>query len=262
MTVSTFIYPGGGLVSTAGAGGPGLLPRTSFSQPNRHATSHVMFVQTPHLHSSMNKLAILVQLYDEHGDSHVLQASLSVSAALPGAADLSLTTYSMRGPPGDRCTRRYLITVPTTWFETASASGSTAIVTSQLEGYDSQSAILTVYGNPLAFSSRMTSAGIAGYFTSDASGAIPAETMRAGDSFYLQLYAHTGGLGLTSFEISFMEDTSVCQLVPTAGAFSPTYTGALSGDLSGAYQTELLTRLQTPDGKHSLPPLLPATFHL
>ena len=121
---------------------------------------------------------------------------------------------------------------------------TTATVSTTLAGFDNHSASVTIYGTPASFSSRRTSPGIAAYFTSDADGSTPAHTMRSGDTFYLQLYAHTGGYEMSSFEVLVVENPAVCQLVPASGSFSAAYTGSLQGELSGAYQTELLTRLQ------------------
>ena len=154
----------------------------------------------------------------------------------------------MRGPSGAARSRRYSANVPAEWFATAAIAGSTATVSSTLAGFDSHAATLTVYGTPTPFSARLSSAGIAAYFTSDQAGTMAAETMRAGDFFYVQLYAHTGGYGLTSFEVKMVEDNAVCELVPSAGSFTASYTGALQGELSGAYQTELLNRLAEPTG--------------
>ena len=56
--------------------------------------------------------------------------------------------------------------------------------------------------------------------TWDAEGATPAETLRRGDAFYLQLYAHTGGQDLSSFEVQVVENSSVCQVAPNC---SPSY---------------------------------------
>jgi hypothetical protein len=250
LIMATFLLPSGGLASTMGMGGVGTHPVISFSQSNRPATSHSLLVQTPHVYTSLSALAVIVQVYDEHGDSQVSQASLTITATLAGVTSLSITGYQMRGPAGKQLTRRYLITVPSDWFSSASVAGSVATVSSMLSGQDSHQASFTVYGTPASFSSRLSSAGIASYFTKDSAGTTSAEVMRAGDSFYLQLYAHTGGLGLTSFEVKIVEDSTVCELVPASGSFTSTYTGAVQGDLSGAYQTELLTRLVSPTGSY------------
>ena len=248
MQVAAILFPTGGLVSTSGSGGIGQLPMSSFSQPSRPAQSHSLLVQTPHVHTSLRILAVIVQCYDAHGDSLVSQASLTLTVSLAGAPSFTLTSYGMRGPSGAAHSRRYSATVPASWFAAAAMAGSTATVSSTLAGFDSNLATLTVYGTPSPFSSRLSSAGIAAYFTSDQAGTMAAETMRAGDFFYVQLYAHTGGYGLTSFEVKMVEDTAVCELVPSAGSFTASYTGALQGDLSGAYQTELLNRLADPSG--------------
>ena len=257
MSVYTFLRPQGGLTSTTGTGtgtgtgGTGLFPTRTFTQPNRPATSHVCLVQTPHLFSNLNELAVLVQNYDAYGDSVVSAAVITVTASLPGAPDMPLTTFSMRGAHGSQEIRRYSASVPASWFAAASTIGSIARVRTVLEGHDAHLANFTVYGMGGAFSSRLPSAGIAAFFSSDTAGAVPATTMRSGDTFYLQLYANTTGLdgiayGLTSFEVKFVEDLDVCQLVAAAGSFVETYTGSVEGDTSGAYQTELLTRVQSP----------------
>ena len=242
--VETLLWPSGGLLSTFGTGGVGKLPKLSFSQGNRPAQSHSLLVQTPDVYTSLSTLAVLVQCYDVHGNSQVSQASLTITVSLPGApSTISLSSYSMRG-----LTRRYHVNIPTEWFDVASVAGSTATVISTLASFDSQASNFVVYGTPSSFSSRQSSAGIAAFFTTDAAGLVPAGTMRPGDGFFMQLYAHTGGYGLTSFEVKIIENTAVCQLVPSSGSMSASYTGALQGDLSGAYQTELLTRLQSPGG--------------
>lgn len=227
MQVTAALFPTGGLVSASGSGGVGKIPKLSFSQSNRPAQSHSLLVQTPHVYTSLRTLAVIVQCYDQHGDSRVSQASLTLTVSLPGASSLSLTSYSMRGPPGASLSRRYTTSVPASWFAAAAVSGSTASVSSSLAGLDSHIATLTVYGYPLSFSSRLSSAGIAAYFTSDQAGIMPSETMRTGDFFYVQFYAHTGDYGLTSFEVKIVEDTSVCEMIPAAGSFTASYTGAL-----------------------------------
>ena len=131
------------------------------------------------------------------------------------------------------------------WFAAASPGGSTATLQTSLVGYDVQSSSLTVYGTPTWFGARLTQAGMAGYMTSDQAGSVAAAAMRAGDPFYLQLYAHTGGYALGSFEARLVVDTAVCELVPASGgAFSSSYEGALQGELSGLYQIELLHRFR------------------
>ena len=66
----------------------GYLPRQSFSQSRRPAASHVLLVQSPHVHPNMNTLAVLVQCYDEHGSSDVSSASVAITASCPGVSDL------------------------------------------------------------------------------------------------------------------------------------------------------------------------------
>lgn len=243
LSISALLLPSGGLSSTTGMGGVGTYPMKWFSQPARAATSHSMLVQTPHVYTSLSSLAVVVQCYDAHGNSHVSQAALTVTASLSGAS-LSLQFSGSRGPGG--LTRRYSVTLPESWFSNAGESGSMATVTTTLAGRDSHQASFTVYGTPSSFSSRLSAAGMTSFFTSDVAGTTAAQTMRAGEFFYLQLYAHTGGLGLTSFEIKIVEDPAVCELVPVSGPFTSTYTGAVQGVLSSTYRTEALTRLQEP----------------
>ena len=191
-----------------------MLPRTSYTQNPRAAASHAVLVQTPEVHPNTPKLALLVQCYDEFGNSDVISPPpLSISATLDGAATpLSLTSYRMRGPDDEEYTRRFFVTVPNEWFDIASASGSNASVSATLDGGSIKTAAFTVYGTPNWFSQSISSPGIAAYMTSDESGRTPAETMRAGSTFYLQLYANTGGQAMSSFEVKIVEEASVCQV--------------------------------------------------
>ena len=104
-----------------------------------------------------------------------------------------------------------------------------------------------VFGEPAWAATRQSAPGIAAYVT-DSSGQ-PVAAARPGETLYLRLYAHTGGVGLTSFEVKIVEDPTVCEFVPPYGqpTYSAGYTGPLQGELSGSYQTELLTRVQNPD---------------
>ena len=71
--------------------------------------------------------------------------------------------------------------------------------------------------------------------------------MRAGDTFYLQLYAHTDGHDLTSFEVKLYENALACAPVPASGSFSTSYTGPLDGELSSTFQVEGLNRYVDPE---------------
>ena len=245
MSVLASLRPPGGLVSSSGLGGLGMLPQESYSQSRRVAQLHATIVQTPHVHTSLPTLAVLVQCYDAHGNSDVSSAPLTIRASLAGVADLTLTSYTSYGVNG--LTRRYSTSVPESWFSAASAAGSDAIVTTELSGGDAQTAAFTVYGTPEWFGVRLLSAGLAVYMTSDAAGTTAAETLRSGDTFYMQLYAHSGGVGLTSFEAKLYEDDSVCEVVPSAGTFSASYTGPLEGELTSTYQVEGLNRFVDPE---------------
>ena len=100
VTVHALLLPTGGLSTANGLGGLGKLPSQTYSQGGRSATSHAVLVQTPHVYTSMNQVAVLVQLYDAHGNSDVSSAPLSVTVSLEGVASplsLSLTRFSWRG---------------------------------------------------------------------------------------------------------------------------------------------------------------------
>ena len=240
-TISVYLVPTGGLVSRDGAGGVGKLPRVSYSETKRAASSHALLVQTPDVRPNMAMLAVLVQAYDEHGSSDVSWGSVVITATLPGMSALSLSAYSTRGPGS---TRRYYASVPRVWFEIADPAGSVATLSSSLAGKDSHMSSFRVFGDPLWFSERPSAAGVTTYMTRDIAGTIPAETMRAGDRFYMQLFAHTGGSSMSSFEVKLIEDPSVCTLVPTSSRISGSYVGELQGQLNGMYSTELLKRSQ------------------
>ena len=210
VVVRALLLPTGGL--SYGMGGVGELPSASYLQDARPAVSHSILVQTPHVYPNMANLAVLVQCYDEFGHSDVSSAALSISVGLAGASSQSLSAYQLRGPGGAALTRRYQATIPSIWFSTASVAGSTATVSAALGSGSTHTADFMVYGTPSWFLGRLSSAGIAGYMTSDAGGTTPAQTMRLGETFYLQLYAHTGGQEMSSFEVKIVEDTNVCQV--------------------------------------------------
>ena len=202
----------GGLVRVDGVGGVGRLPRSSFTQSKRAAESHSLLVQTPDVHPNLATLAVLVQAYDEHGSSDVSWHSMTITATLSGVSTLSLEAFNTHGPGA---TRRYYVNVPRAWFESADPTGSVVTVSSHLDGKDTHTSSLRVFGDPSWFTQRPGGAGAVAYMTSDEAGTIPAETLRRGDRFYLQLYGHTGGYALSSFEVKLIEDASVCTLVPT-----------------------------------------------
>ena len=197
------------LIPTVGVGEPS---SKSYSQGDRPAVSHSILVQTPHVYPNLATLAVLVQCYDEFGHSDVPSARLSISASLTDATTQSLSSYAMRGPSGASYTRRYHTTIPSSWFSAASESGAVASISTSLSGGGTHTASLVVYGTPSWFSERLSSAGIAAYMTSNTAGTTPAQTMRVGSTFYLQLYAHTGGEDMSSFEVKIVEDNSVCQV--------------------------------------------------
>ena len=120
------------------------------------------------------------------GNAQVVPPSLVISVTM---GSFSLTSFSL-STSGN--TRVYLASLPAGWFATASESGEMAAVASTLNGQHSQQSSLQVFGHPAWFSARIGAAGIASYVTGDAGGNVPAPSMRAGDRFYLQLFAHTG----------------------------------------------------------------------
>ena len=151
----------------------------------------------------------------------------------------------MRLPPaGEAYTRRYSVVLPWSWFSTASSAGSIARVSTALVGGDSNVAEVVVHGTPIWFSQSIESAGIAAYMTADASGHTPAETMRLGDIFYLQLYAHTGGQEMSSFEVRIVEDANVCQVCEC------THREACTRASACAYNLPIAPR----DAQHARPP--------
>ena len=243
-TISAYLLPTGGLVSRFGPGGAGELPLASYSQSARPAESHALLVLTPDVHPNLDTLAVLVQRYDGHGFSDVSSGAMTITATLSGASPISLVTYHARGPQDSQWTRRYSTSVPATWFEVTDPGGSVVTITSRLAGKDTHTVSFRVYGTPTWFGQRANVAGISAYATRDVAGTTPAETMRVGDSFYMQLYGHTGGQLLSSFEVKFIEDPAVCTLVPTSGSISGSYVGTVQGELSGEYSTELLKRSQ------------------
>ena len=248
MAVRAFLRPSGGLEGSDGAGGVGLLPRKTYEQSKRPARSHKLLVQTPKVYTNMRMLRVLVQPYDAHGHSGVSSAPLSVTASLSASTSgTSQLTLSYDGSVGNY-TRRYSVSVPESWFSAAAVqTGSQVTLTSVLSGGDTHTGHSHVFGTPAWFGERLGQAGIAAYMTSDAAGATPAETMRAGDTFYVQLYAHTGGEGLTSFEVKLYENASVCRPVPVVGGACSSYPCKLQGELSGTYQIEVLGRYEEPD---------------
>ena len=184
----------------------------SYLQGSRPAASHAILVQTPHLHPNMATLALLVQCYDAFGHSDVSSAEIEIRASLDDALHQDVTAYQLRGPSTAAWTRRYYATIPRDWFTAASKEGSAATVSATLVGGGVQTADFLVYGTPSWFAHGISPASIAAFMTSDAAGNTPAQTMRLADTFYLQLYANTGGAQMSTFEVKIVESTSVCQV--------------------------------------------------
>ena len=222
----------------------GELPVASYSQGARPAVSFSILVQTPHVYPNIATLALLVQCYDEFGHSDVSSAALSISVSLAGASSRSVAAYQLRGPSGAALTRRYQTTAPSSWFSTASAAGAAASFSASLSGGGVQTAEFTVYGTPAWFLERRSTAGIAGYMTSDAAGTTPAQTMRLGDAFYLQLYAHTGGQEMSSFEVKIVEDTDVCQVTTCVCEHQGTRMHTKGGTLAHLHRCLLMHMLE------------------
>ena len=248
LTVEAFLHPDGGLINEIGVGGQGRLPGFSDQQENRPVHSHSILVQTPQLYVNLNVFVVLVQCYDEYGNSDVFTTTLTVRALIVGGQALTLSSFTWTGTGR---TRRYSFSIPSSWFDVADSLGSSATVSTSLPGHDTQSSIFTVYGTPTWFASRRSVAGMAGYMTSDQAGGTPAAAMRTGDIFYLQLYAHTGSSALGSFEARLVVDPTVCEVIPASGVFSPSFTGDVQGQLTGTYSTELLRQNQDPGDESS-----------
>ena len=234
----------------AGTGGLGLLPKASFSQPSRVAVSHAAVVHTPDVRTNFNTLSVLVQLYDEYGNSHVSGAGLSITASLPGAPSQVLpSAYNSVGPTGRRLTRRYSIALPSVWFDVAEPSGTVATVTTSLSGHGALLARLHGVGTPAWFSARRTSAGIAVYATSDPAGAIPAETMQGRRDLLLAAVRAHRWRGHD--RVRSRAGRGLQRMRARAGErrVRRSVHGPPRGDLSGTYQTEVLQRIQNPSGR-------------
>ena len=220
----------------------------TFVQEERTASRHELIVETPSVFDNMAELAVLVQAYDVHGNAESQLPGLTLRASLPGAPDIQLTTYEMRGPSGRQYTRRYKATIPTSWFAVADETGTYATVTSTLPGRDSRTSTFVVSGTPHWFSAGTPQVGVSAFATSDREGRTAVGKLRSGDTFYMQFYGNTGGFGLSSFEIKMTEDVNVCEFVPTADApaFYDSYVGSVQGQLTGEYSVELINRVKNP----------------
>ena len=245
--VQALVRPaGGGLTSAIGDGGTGLLPSARFVQANRPAHSHAIVVHTPDVYPNLDVIGVAAQLYDAYGNSEVAAAPIQIVATLPGASPEAME-LSAHHTIGTGNTRRYQAQIPPSWFTAAEAGGSEATVRSTLDGANAQLGTFTVHGTPAWFGQRRGAAGVMGLMTADTAGHTAATKMRAGDDFYLQLFAHTGGHSLGSFEARLVVDPNVCTLSAAGGAdFDPNYVGDVEGELSGTYSSELLKRFQDP----------------
>ena len=104
MTVAALLRPSGGLASTTSVGGIGKIPQVSFTQAKRPAASHALLVQTPDVYNSLDALAVLIQLYDEHGNQpgfDQLRALVLTSRKIPADA-------SCANPPMPQAIHMYL----------------------------------------------------------------------------------------------------------------------------------------------------------
>jgi len=224
------------------AGGAPLPSGSSFSQPARAAVSHRLLVQSPSVYPNSNLVRLVVQCYDAFGNALVAPPAIGITLTM-GALSIHDFSLSTSGN-----VRFYSAALPPSWFAAVSGANATATVDSQLNGLHTQRSSLQVFGDPAWFAARLDAAGVAAYSTSDAGGAVAAEAMRSGDPFFLQLYAHTGSVALSSFEVRLEHDPAVCTPVPKGGQpFSTSFTGEVSGATDGTYATELLKRLQDPD---------------
>ena len=237
LDVVPFLLPSGGVPLPSGS---------SFQQSTRPAVTHRLLVQSPVVYPNAPGVTLIVQCYDAFGNARVASPAVRLSLTM-GA--LSMDEFSM-STSGN--TRVFTATLPRDWFEATSASRATAEVTSQVNGLHSQRSSLEVVGDPEWFGFSLSRPGIFVYTTSDSAGSTPAETMRVGEPFYLQFYAHTGGAALSSFEVRLVHNSDVCTPVLESGAsFTSSFTGELRGEMDGTYATELLKRQQDPDNAGS-----------
>lgn len=91
-------------------------------------------------------------------------------------------------------------------------------------------------------------------FTADMEGKMPLPRLSVGDRFFLQLHAHTGGYGLTSFEVKLIEDAAVCRFDPQGGDApgwpdAAEYEGKVWAAAAGGYAVELASRWRDIEDK-------------
>lgn len=218
------------------SGGASMATR-DVSQALRSAASHKLFAQTPDVYPNHPTLRVVVRCFDAFGNARVATPSISVQGLMSGKSGQPSFASSVK----DR-SYVYVATVPASWFSDDDGGTRTASVSASLGGGAPQSVSVSVHARPSWRSARLASAGIAAYVTSDAAGNVPASHFRVGDTFYWQLYAHTGSFGLTTFSVQFEEDVGVCHAVPASGTWSSAYEGDVIAKTDGAYSLELARR--------------------
>ena len=165
-------------------------------------------METPSVFDNMAELAVLVQAYDVHGNAESQLPGLTLRASLPGAPDIQLTTYEMRGPSGRQYTRRYKATIPTSWFAVADETGTYATITSTLPGKDSRTQRLLYQAHHIGSAralhklESLHSQHLIGKGERQSASCAPAIPSTC-------IYGNTGGFGLSSFEIKMTEDVNV-----------------------------------------------------
>ena len=235
LTVTAYLSPSGGVSKRS----------VAFTQWPRPAVSHALRAWTPDVYPNHRTAWFAIACRDQYGDPFVsgCNPAVSVSGALASYGSAG-SVWSVSG------TQMSMFSVSFgSKAAFASAASSMVTVTTTLAGYDSQQASFTVHPTPVWASERMTShgAGIGTYVTSDAAGAWATDSFEAGDTLYVQLYANTGGVGLGSFELKLRHDTSVCEVVPSSGSFSSSFTGPIRHSFSASYSTESTERLINPN---------------
>jgi hypothetical protein len=232
VTMSAYLRPGGGAQ----------MPTAARSQALRAVSRHRLIVQTPDVYPNHNTLRIIVRCFDEFNNAWVSPApSITVEGSLSGQAALLHSSFA---PSTHERSYMYSATVHSSWFGPDDGGVRSARVSTTLSGAGTQEQSFSVHARPSWWSSRLSSAGIAAYITSDAAGTIPASHFRTGDFFYLHFFVHTGAYSMTSFSVQFEENPSVCHAVPASGSWSGSFTGGVVAQLDGAYAGELANRYE------------------
>jgi hypothetical protein len=238
LAVSASLAPSGGVSA----------PPITRAQPRRPAASHALLAWTPSVYPNHRTAWFAVACRDRYGDARAADCAPAVSVSGALAAHAVVSGVSTLG--GTQLCAFSLA------FDSADAfdSGTASVVTvrTELGAGDAQEASFSVQPWPAwaGSSAHGPAAGIYLHPTSDEAGTWPTDQLQAGETFYLQLRAVTGGEGLTSWEIKLRHDPSVCEVVPASGAFTTSftagYTGPVGHSLDASYSTQLARRLGSP----------------